>query len=342
MKAPDTGRSAAIYREACALDVQAFKPGNVSLKSSGHGMQAADFLRSAEASAAAIVQPHSTLGQRIYNAVAATRRRVGCNTNLGIVLLAAPLLQASHDHPGLSLREALRLVLAAASLADAEEVYRAIRLAAPGGLGERLAHDVAQPARLPLAAAMREAAGHDLIARQYANGFAELFDDIQPYLGEALVRHQSIELALTDAFLYVLAHYPDSHIRRKFGERVARRVQQMARATRQQWYRQAGGQAADSCLARLDSMLKARGLNPGTSADLCVAAVISYRLQQPAIPETGASSPEILRTARPQRVGVPLSTTSQRLEGDKKWQRLQRRLWVKPWWAKATRSLMST
>lgn len=309
MTAPTAAQLAAVYREACTCDVHATKPGNVSLASPGHGMQAADFLHSAEASADAIARPHAALGRRIHDAVTATRRRVGCNTNLGIVLLAAPLLKARFDHPDLELREAVGRVLAAATLADAEQVYRAIRVAAPGGLGAAGEHDVAQPARVPLVAAMREAAGRDSIARQYATGFADLFDDIAPYLRGALTRHGKVESALTDTFLYLLTRYPDSHIQRKHGERAARRVQQMARAVRRR-YRQAGHDKAGPCLARLDTLLKARGLNPGTSADLCVAAVISHRLQHMAIPETG-TSPEDLRTTRPRWDGVPLSTTCQ-------------------------------
>ncbi len=54
------------------------------------------FISSAEASAQHIADPKPTgLGQRILKAISATHQEaVGCNTNLGIVLLCAPLAQA--------------------------------------------------------------------------------------------------------------------------------------------------------------------------------------------------------------------------------------------------------
>ncbi len=310
---------AAIYREACALDVQAFKPGNVSLASPGHAMSADDFLLSAQHSAPAMVQRGCALGLRIFDAVAATRRQVACNTNLGIVLLAAPLLQASLEHPHMELRSALRRVLAATTREDAVWLYRAIRLAAPAGLGQRAEHDVAAEPRLTLVAAMAEAAGHDLIARQYANDFAELFDDIQPAFGAALARRGSAESALTETFLYLLARYPDTHIRRKHGAAKARWVSRMAQAAAGDFARALDADAASRVLAGLDATLKSQGLNPGTSADLCVAAVVSHRLQQLAVSNTG-ENPENPRTAGPERAGAPLSSISQVSEGEIQWQ----------------------
>ena len=84
---------ARVYREVCALDVLALKPGNVGVGRPGHGMRAADFLRSAAVSAGPLSAPGLPLGERVYGAVAATRAAVGCNTNLGIILLCAPLLK---------------------------------------------------------------------------------------------------------------------------------------------------------------------------------------------------------------------------------------------------------
>ncbi len=52
------------------------------------------FISSAEASAQHIADPSPGLGQRILKAISATHQAVGCNTNLGIVLLCAPLAQA--------------------------------------------------------------------------------------------------------------------------------------------------------------------------------------------------------------------------------------------------------
>ena len=110
-----------LYREACVADVTAFKPGNVSLASPGHGMTADAFLRSADASAPHMARAGIRLGRRVWLSVSATRSAVGCNTNLGIVLLCAPLIQAAMDFPRHGLRDAIDLVLDALYQAAEED-----------------------------------------------------------------------------------------------------------------------------------------------------------------------------------------------------------------------------
>src|SRR5262245_10511878 len=96
---------------ACALDVATRKPGNVSAASPGHGMDAGHFLRSADAAAGPLGVADASVGERIEGALRASWSRVGCNTNLGIVLLAAPLAAAAPRwHPGAGLA-ALRRAL---------------------------------------------------------------------------------------------------------------------------------------------------------------------------------------------------------------------------------------
>ncbi|MCA1852023.1 MAG: triphosphoribosyl-dephospho-CoA synthase, partial [Beggiatoa sp.] len=128
---------------SCRLDVLAFKPGSVSLPSPGHGMTAKDFLTSAEAVAPILSAPGLSLGRRVLTSVEATRRAVGCNTNLGIVLLCAPLAQAALE-AGVSRdwRPHLRAVLHTLDVQNTRDVFRAIVLAAPAGLGQSGRHDV--------------------------------------------------------------------------------------------------------------------------------------------------------------------------------------------------------
>ena len=136
---------AAAIRDACLTEVRAFKPGNVSLASPGHGMSAEDFIASADAMAAVIAAPGASVGQRILRAIEATRAIVPFNTNLGIVLLCAPLAHAAwRPRASRILRARLRAVLAALDMNDAELAYGAIRIAEPGGLGRSERHDVAQ------------------------------------------------------------------------------------------------------------------------------------------------------------------------------------------------------
>ena len=164
---------------ACGLDVAARKPGNVSLASPGHGMQAAQFLASAQAAAGPLCATGAPVGARIEAAMRATLAVAGCNTNLGIVLLCAPLA-AAHERwvpasGALGLRTELQATLAALDLDDARAAYRAIALTQPGGLGAVPDQDVHQPPAVGLREAMALAAPRDLIARQYADGYEALF-----------------------------------------------------------------------------------------------------------------------------------------------------------------------
>ena len=93
------GDSRARYLDACALDVAVRKPGNVSQVSDGHGMQAGLFTASARASAGPLFRRGARVGDRIEAAVAATWDVAGCNTNLGILLLCAPLARAVELNP---------------------------------------------------------------------------------------------------------------------------------------------------------------------------------------------------------------------------------------------------
>ena len=262
------------FIDACVLDVMALKPGNVGIHGTGHGMEAADFIRSAVASAPAIAAVSQSVGERIYKAVAATRATVGINTNLGIVLLAAPLAQAAHQAgvpwSAMTLRDELARVLATLSVADAQLAFDAIRLANPGGLGDAQRHDVREPARVTLLAAMREAADRDSIARQYVTAYADVVSIGLPRLDAARVRGCDRRWAATEVYLGFLASLPDSHVARKFGVAEAQSL------------RESAAPYADSTAERStrvaplrdwDVALKTRGLNPGTTADLTVATL---------------------------------------------------------------------
>lgn len=266
---------------ACRLDVAVAKPGNVSLASPGHGMQARDFLASAEAAADAICRPGAGVGERIEAAVVATRTAVGCNTNLGIVLLCAPLASAwqqaiRHDRAGFGL--ALGEVLDRLDRTDAAAAYRAIALAAPGGLGRAQVEDVHGEPAVDLRQAMALAAGRDSIARQYRDGFGEVLDE---GLAELAVAAPSLDDAVLRVFMRHLARRPDSHIVRKLGERIAQPVTEQAG----EWLLRLHSQHAAACrdeLTAWDKSLKARGINPGTSADMTVATLFCGALLWPA------------------------------------------------------------
>ncbi|WP_321799253.1 triphosphoribosyl-dephospho-CoA synthase [Caballeronia sp. J97] len=274
--APLAQRARAAFLRACRLDVETRKPGNVSIASAGHDMTSAQFIASAGTAAAGIFSPGARVGARILDAVRRTFDAVGCNTNLGIVLLAAPLCAAlEHFDADAPIdpsrwRAATQRVLAELDVDDARLAYRAIALANPGGLGDAPEQPVHAPPTVTLRAAMSLAADRDSIARQYENGFADVFGaglDVAGAPGAA-TEHR----AMLDVFLTFLAGWPDSHIVRKQGAAVAQSVTRDAARHRVEW-RMAGCPVESPSLDDWDAELKARGINPGTSADLAVATL---------------------------------------------------------------------
>ncbi|TNC16452.1 triphosphoribosyl-dephospho-CoA synthase [Methylobacterium terricola] len=264
------------YLAACRAELAAIKPGNVHVHAAGHRMSVADFEASASLSAPHIAAPGAPVGARVEGAVAATRAGIGQNTNLGIVLLCAPLAAAA-ERPG-PLRPALAAVLAELDATDAAGVFAAIRRASPGGLGRAERHDVtAEAPAPPLLAAMAEAAGRDRIARAYVTGFEDLFETGLPALAAARGAGLSEPWTTTAVHLAFLAGFPDSHLARKFGPEVAERV----RAEAEGAFRGLPlGEGARAALMAHDSALKAAGLNPGTSADLTVATLFLDALRR--------------------------------------------------------------
>ena len=153
-------------------ELQAIKPGNVHLFADGHGMTVHDFIKSADATAELISQAGLTVGERILQAVKATQSAVGMNTNLGLILLCAPLVHAAlSPSMELDLAQNLARVLDELSVDDGALTAQAILLAKPAGLGSATKHDVQAEIGVNLKQLMLAAADRDFIAWQYANNY---------------------------------------------------------------------------------------------------------------------------------------------------------------------------
>lgn len=266
---------AAAVQLACLLEVSAPKPGNVSPGVHFRDLRYEDFL----ASAAAIGMPFSraaerTVGGIVRESIEATASWVRTNTNLGIVLLLAPLARAAclRQH-GIPLRTAVQRVLDETTVDDARDVYAAIRRASPGGLGTSPEQDVADEPTLPLRDVMRLAAGRDGVAREYATGFATTFDVGAPALRRAREDGLPWADAVVETFLTLVASSPDTHIARRAGAALADQVSTRARAVLEAGAtRTADGRRA---LHAMDHALRdeSHAANPGTTADLTAAAI---------------------------------------------------------------------
>ena len=270
-------RIRAAYLAACRAELQALKPGNVHVFAEGHGMSVADFEASAVASAGPLTDPALKVGERILQAVR-PRQATGCNTNLGILLLCAPLAVAAEGGGEPDLRRRLRRVLAKLGRADAAAVFSAIALANPGGLGRSRRHDVRKPPRVTLLTAMAEARRRDRIASQYASAYRDVFRIGLPRLAAASGWSES-SAAVSATFLAFLSGFPDSHVRRKFGLSVARTLGRRAGVLDRRLLREGLSPALQADLLKFDAELKAAGINPGTSADLTVATLFAAALQ---------------------------------------------------------------
>jgi len=269
-----------LFHEACLEELQAMKPGNVHVFADGHAMTVQDFMKSADAAAEVIVLPDISLGERILQAVKATQNAVHCNTNLGIILLCAPLIQAACNTRGISLREHIKIVLESTNQADAVFCFQAISLANPGGLGKSKQHDVHEVADCTLLEAMQFVEKRDLIAQQYCNDFADVFEFGLTNFRVAMARWQNNSWATTYVYLCYLAHYLDSHIVRKYGEVLAKEVREEAKVHLGIFAKIENPKTYLGKLLQWDSNLKARKINPGTSADLTVATLFIAKLKE--------------------------------------------------------------
>jgi len=270
---------AAAAETACLLEVQAPKPGNVHRGAGLPGLTYRDFVLSAEAVGAVFRhRARARVGRLVLDTVRATRRLVGTNTNLGIVLLLAPLARAALQSRPAPLRVRLRAVLRDLDRKDARDAYAAIRLARPGGLGRVPTQDVRRDPTDDLLDCMRLAAGHDAVAREYATAYDATFRVALPLLARERRAGANVAEAIVAVHLHLMATFPDTLVARQHGAGAARRLALDAAAVI------AGGGTRTTegrrRLQRLDRRLRTARppLNPGATADIVTAALFAWLL----------------------------------------------------------------
>ena len=274
------GQLSELYRQACEVDVQAFKPGNVSVYADGHDMTVADFRASAKVSAEPLCNPDYSLGEKIYYAVKATREEVGCNTNLGIILLCAPLIQAIGRKSGLTLRQAVSKVIDDATIEDADWVFKAIALASPGGLGSSDQQDVNEKASVTLLEAMKIASAKDRIALQYTTDYQDIFNFLLLRYTTGFNRWGDRNWAAVAVYADMLSQFPDSHIERKYGNQYSEMIATKMAQLSEELSKTDNPEQIKPLLFCLDQELKIYGINPGTTADMIVATVLTAFLEE--------------------------------------------------------------
>lgn len=260
---------------ACLLEVSAPKPGNVHRGADFEDTTFYDFQFSAIA-LGQMIDRHldQPTGRLILECVRSNLRCVGKNTNLGMILLLCPLAKSfdSNQPVGKRLSRELTLrTLESLNQEDTRDVYEAIRLVSPGGLGESTKMDIADAAPGCLLAAMQESEDRDFVARQYSRNFENVFEEVTTLLLKAR-ELQDLHQAIVVAHTQLMAKFPDSLIARKCGEETARHGQLLAQKCVDQIGEGAGYWEA---VSELDFWLRSDGnrRNPGTTADLIAAGL---------------------------------------------------------------------
>ncbi len=263
------------FLAACRAELRAIKVGNVHVHSGGHDMEVAQFEAAAVAAAPHIANGDLRVGERIRLAVEASFAAAGCNTNLGILLLCAPLAVAAElTIPTTNLSTRLSIVLTSLDKSDAAQVYRAIAHANPGGLGHVDSEDVSTAPAVTLLQAMDMAKDRDRIANAYVTTFIDVFDFALPTLTAGRRAERSEEDAVASLHMSLLATFPDSHIARKYGVERAEEVRATAAVLRPRVFPMTSRDARDRLLA-FDATLKNDLVNPGTTADFVVASLFA-------------------------------------------------------------------
>ena len=260
-----------LIHQACLMEATARKPGNVHPEASFDDLTYDDFVRSADIVAPILASAEDIgVGRAILESVQATREALGRNSNLGIILLLAPLAAVPRSVP---LRQGIGAVLQAIDLKQTQEVYDAIRLAAPGGMGEVEEGDVSQAPPFPLLEAMNHARERDAIALEYVTDFALTTGQAATIV--ASTAHHDWELRVIHLHLWFLARRPDTLIARKCGIDVAEEAQGWAQHLFAEGWPETDGSVR--LQRKFDRWLREDGhrRNPGATADLIAAALFA-------------------------------------------------------------------
>jgi len=293
---------AAACERACLLEAGAEKPGNVTPTKRFEDTTFKDFEagakalrpvfgeaaeRGARAAAGEITLQQVGLGALILDGVRAVKQsHSGGNTHLGITLLLTPLCVAA----GIDLknfREAVRGVISSSTVEDSLNLYDAINLAEPGGLGDseldvrdEKSKEVLRRDGVTFKQLMDLSAERDVVTRELARGYPVTFNEGAPLFKKLVDEGIEEKRALEQTYLILLSRHHDTLIERKRGKQVAEKVLSKA------------GEVVDvggiltppgrRLSAALDDFLRSDGnkLNPGATADLACASALTVFLEE--------------------------------------------------------------
>ena len=256
--------------------MESLKPGNVHKFSKTNDMSVKDFLKSSLIISTCLTKKKSNLGKKILNSVKEIQKKVKKNTNLGIILMLSPIVSVVLKEGMISkekLVKEIKILIKKQSIKDSIPIFKAISITSPGGLGFSKKYDVNKIPKINLYKAMEYSKKRDLIARQYCNGFEDIYNTGIPAYKKFYNKCGKVNWALTGVYLTFLKKFNDSHIVRNKGREIATNVRKEA----QKYYfflkRNKNLNKIKKKLLFFDKKLKSKRINPGTTADLTVATL---------------------------------------------------------------------
>jgi triphosphoribosyl-dephospho-CoA synthase len=228
------------------------------------------------------------LGQFFKNAAKKMMEwQKGGNVILGHLLILAPLVAASIiclQENSLNIKDfkkVLNNIIKDTTVKDTIDLYEAINICNPGGLGKVERYDLTnenaieeiQNDKITLQEIFNISQTYDLISSEYSTGYDIILNEGLPYYINVFNQTHDINTSTVHTFLYILSNHPDTLIIRKSGINKAREISQNASKILK-----IGGlttKRGEKLLMEMDSALQNQEgkLNPGTTADL-IAGII--------------------------------------------------------------------
>ena len=261
----------------CDTEIKSLKPGNVHKYSEGHGMNLKDFLKSSLIISKCLTKNNLDLGKKILISVNEIQNKIKKNTNLGIILMLSPIATIVQKEGVISKEELLKKIkslIKKQNIKNSIPIFKAISLTSPGGLGFSKKYDVNEPPNTNLYKAMEFAKKKDLIARQYCNGFEDIYKIGIPAYKNFYNKWGKVDWALTGVYLTFLKKFNDSHIVRNKGNKIATSIKKEAKKYYFFLKRNKNLTKIKKKLLIFDKKLKSKRINPGTTADLTVATLL--------------------------------------------------------------------
>ena len=260
----------------CDIEMKSLKPGNVHKYFKSYDMSTKDFIKSSLIISKLLTRKNFNLGEKILYSAKEIKRKVKKNTNLGIILMLAPIVEVVEKEGILNKKQLIKKIeslIKKQNINNSINIYKAISLVAPGGLGSSKKYDVNKLPKKKLYEVMKFAKNKDLISKQYHNGYKDILNIGIPAYKEFYQKWGKIEWALTGVYLNFLRKFNDSHIIRKKGLKTAKKVKKDAKIYYNILKESNKLTKIKKKLLFFDKKLKSKDINPGTTADLSIATL---------------------------------------------------------------------